>query len=500
MITPAFKVTQDEDFVIINVKISSIRFDAPGMEMVVTGNVFVFHLSPYYLRLRFPHNLVDDERATAEYKLSEETIHIKLPKEERGKVFEDLDFPSKLLAREGDILQADNLNNVEANTNNIAKGPLIQEIGGEKSQSDEVQNIAQLGETFNWEIEQKIAEDSMDVLSAKYGFDNNYNSIVSVSVANGNDINELDEPEKSTADERVNERLRKENLKFDPEYYVSEYMTNKFGSDEDLVINGIKELLQFTPAIVKQYLKWYKNAENKDATMPVDFTEKEQEQMQKNLPNKNYLVQDLKPLYITILNLLFAYVFEQIENEGVQQTESGWTIGKLTPQLCFLDQQLMVKKEVLISENPNEDISVIRAAIIAGIRRGLSYPLHRNFELTKKTWNYVYYILRGGKRLIIKCLLTIHELFRFHDVYYVYNKILLDDLCSWFISSGNENIIRSLAIELKKELDTVTSETINFDCIADFNAETGEPVWENLTLKEMEILSESEYLASLEPN
>ena len=32
-------------------------------------------------------------------------------------------------------------------------------------------------------------------------------------------------------------------------------MTHKYGSEEDLEINGIKELLKFTPSVVKQYLQ-----------------------------------------------------------------------------------------------------------------------------------------------------------------------------------------------------------------------------------------------------
>lgn len=91
-------------------------------------------------------------------------------------------------------------------------------------------------------------------------------------------------------------------------------------------------------------------------------------------------------------------------------------------------------------------------------------------------------------------MLDIHEVFRFHDVYYVYNTILLNDLCSWFISEGNENIIRSLAIELKKELDQMKKTDIDFDCVCGIDESSGEVSWENMNIEEMEILSEQEYL------
>lgn len=491
MITPSFKITQDDEFVHINVKVSSIRFNAAGLEMVVEENVFVLHLSPYYLRLRFPHGLVDDERASAKYRVSDESIQIQIPKLEKGCFFEDLDVPTKLLARQGDLLGADSI----AKKPEEKKGPLIQELDGDLndfgSKKEGIDSIASLGEAFNWEIEQTPMDSTNGLLKIKYGFENLYDTIISVSLSNGNDINELDDPEHTSANDRIKERIRKENYKFDAEYYVSEYMIYKYESPEDLEINGIKDVLKYTPPVIKQYLKWYKSAEHKDAIMPIEFTEQEQNQMQKELPKKEYLVHDVKILYITILSLLFAYVFELIESEGSHNSETAWTIGKLAPQICFLDQQL-------ISEEEAKHFSIIKAAIFTGIRRSLSYPLHRNYELSTKAWNFVYYILRGGKRLVARCLLDIHEVFRYHDVYYVYNKVLLDDLCSWFIAQGNENVIRSLAIETKKEIDHLSKDEIEFNCISGIDPENGEPTWENMTLREMEILAETQYEESLQ--
>lgn len=487
MLTPRFGITQDEEFIFINIEISNVRFNAPGLEMVVDENLFVFHLSPYYLRLRFPHDLVDDERAKAEYKAKNESIDIRIPKLNKGQFFEDLDLPTKLLARQGDVLGADAISSQQSNKK---KKPLIQEVNS--SCTNSVEETPEVGEHFNWEIKQTLPSNSADLLKTKYGFDNNYDSIISVSISNGNDINELDDPEHTEPNERVKERLRKENLKFDPEYYVSDFMTCKYGSEEDLEISGIRNLLSYVPPMAKRYLKWYKNAEDKEAVMSLDFTDEEQKQMQSNIPKKTHLVDDVKTLYLTTLSLLFAYNFEQVENEGSHTTESAWTIGKLAPQLSCLDQQ------ILLIENL-QDFSIIKAIIVTGIRRSLSYPLHRNYDLSIKAWNFVYYVLRGGKRLVLKCLLDIHEVFRFHDIYYVYNKILLDDLLSWFISDGSENVLRSLAHEVKKELNSLQKKEVEFDCVSGLDEETGEPTWENMTLEEIEFLSEQEYLEQANP-
>lgn len=499
MITPRFSITQDEEFIFLKIFISSIRFSAVGLEIIIQENMIIFHLSPYYLRLRFPHELIDDERSTAQYDSKDECINVKVAKLNKNEYFEDLDLPTKLLARQGDLAGADALTeNTDAKK---TQKPLIQEVetdGVSNNIKDDVKTIGQMGEGFNWEIEQKMDSSTNNgILKTKYGFDNLYDTVISVSTSNGNDINELDEPEHTDANDRVIERLRKENLKFDPEYYVSEYMTHKYGNEEDLEINGIKELLKFTPSIVKQYLQWYKDSTNPNLVMPIEFTDEEQKQMQDNLPKKSYLVEDIKPLYVTILSVLFSYVFEQIENEGTHTTESAWTMGKLCPQISFLDQQLKQVNELQDGmkeiSKVNKDSSLIKIAIITGIRRALSYPLHRNYDLAMKAWTFVYYILRGGKRLVIRALLDIHETFRFHDVYYVYDKVLLDDLTAWFISQGSENVIRSLALEMRKEQESLSKQDIEFECIASFNEQTGEPEWETLNIREMEILAESEY-------
>ncbi|QLQ78980.1 hypothetical protein HG537_0B03270 [Torulaspora globosa] len=487
MLTPEFVVSQDDKFVFIKVKVSTVRFSASGLEMAVDGTVFVFYLSPYYLRLTFPDEIVDDERATAKYCSKEECIDIQLPKLREGTFFEDLDVPTKLLARRGDLVGAHALSKRDQGL----KKPLIEEIGfgNENLEKDDLQAISAAGDSFNWEIEQNVKGQCDGLLSMKYGFEDLYDTSVSVSVSNGNDINELDDPERTAPNDRVRERLGKEDLKFDPEYYVSEYMIKRYATAEDLIINGIEEVMKFTPAVVKDYLKWYKNTDDRSCVMPVVFTEKEQEQMQKYIPRKEYLVSDPKRLYVTVLCLLFAYIFEEMETGGVHNTESAWSIGKLTPQICFLDQQLVL-------EDTTGGPSLIRAAIITGIRRSLSYPLHRNYDLSTKAWTFVYYVLRGGKRLVTRCLLDIHEIFRFHDVYYVYNRILLDDLCSWFISQGSENVTRSLALELKKELDQISKDEIEFNCISGVNDDTGELTTENMTIREMEILAEKQFQES----
>lgn len=513
MITPRFDIEQDDEFLNIKISINNVRFSSSGVEVNINENVLIFHLSPYYLRLRFDHNLVDDERATANFIPGESKILIKAPKANKGEFFADLDLHTKLLAR---------INIGDSVEDKKPQGSLIEEVSSGDNK-EKIEDIAKLGENFDWEIEQVEETEHDELLSQsfKYGFNNNYLGLIGVSVSNGNDINDLSDPEHTNAIDRTRQRIQKENNGFDDEYFASEYITLKYGTEEDLDINRIKNILTFTPKFVQQYQDWV-NQQSPDKAndiMPVEFTETEQKQMADNLPRKEYILapETIKLNYITILNVLFSFNFENIENEGDHTSESVWTIGKLTPQIAGLDQQLILPdsaKEEPKDENGNEVLmkevtsaplgsekkqpeSIIKTAIVAGIKRSLCFPLHRNYELSKKAWESTFQILKGGQRLVIKNLLAVHELFRFHDVYYVYNKCLLDDLVAWFISQGNETVVRSLALELEQQLLNLTKDDIAFECLADVDMETGEPSMETVTVSELEVLSDQMYNESI---
>lgn len=476
MLTPFFTIDQNEEFIFINVKVSHIRFSALAIEMVVDNELFIFSLNPYYLRIRLPFPLVDDERAHAEFDLKEGFVRIKVAKENKGQVFPDLDLTAKLLARKEPELAPQ-------------QKPLIEDL--DVSNADVSEGVAQEGEKHDWEIEQTAETLEDQPLTVQYGFNNAYNGVIGVSMSNGNDINELGNPEAAQGPDRVLERLIKENIKFDPEYYAADYIMEKYPSpDDDKIFAGI---LKWKLPATKMFANWYsKNqalpAEERSLTMPVVFSKEEQEKMLQ-LPRKNYLVDDShKPqLYVLIASLLFAYQYDLRENEGEHNIESAWTVGKLVPQFAFLDSQIHISNE-------SSNDTILRAAIIASVRRALSYPYHRNYKLARAAWNDAYYTLRGGKRMVLKCLLDLKELFRYHDVYYVYDKIWLEDLCLWFIGDQvSENLIRTLAHDLKKEVDALQKSDITFEKVDD--TQDGDEMIA-LDIGEVEIMAEESFAAA----
>lgn len=437
MLTPFFSVSQDDEFVFVDVKVSHVRFSAKAIEMSIDKQVFVFSLPPYYLRLRFPHNCVDDERSHAEFDSKSDTVKIKLPKETKGQAFPDLDLTAKLLARTNEL------------TNSLAaKKPIIEELDIDHTIKD-TNTIADEGLQHDWEVEQELPE--LMTSENKYGFNNEYNDIIGVSVSNGNDINDLADPENTIESQRIMERLIKENIKFDPEYYAADYMMAKDDNDE----KEYKVLMQWKNPYTIQFGKWFKK-EDKEQIMPVEFTKSEQEKMLE-LPKKSYLVSPhhKSQLLNLIVSVLFAYHFDLRETCGDHHVESAWTVGRLVPQIACLDAKLV---------NDETSDSPLKAAIIAGYRRSLCYPLHRNYELSRKVWDDVYYNLRGGKRFVLKCLLAAKELFRFHDVYYVYDIIWFKDLLAWLISEQvSEMDLRQLAHDVKRTVDEITKDVIVFE-------------------------------------
>lgn len=468
MLTPVFAVTQDDDFIYIAVEVSNVRFSAKAIEMVASADLFVFSLPPYYLRLRLPHNVVDDERSHAAFNSASGCVDIKIPKEIPGQNFPDLDLPAKLLARK----------EVQP------KGPLIEELDVTNEVSDE-RNLAADAAAHDWEIEQHVAP--APLAGAQYGFNHAFSGLVGVSTANGNDINELGDPESAAPVDRVLERLIKENIKFDPEYYAADYILEKHPADDD--DKDFAAIFAWKLPLTTQFLAWYKQQqlllpENRDSYMPVEFTKEEHERMVQ-LPRKSHLVDPahVSELLALIVSLLFAYHYDLRENEGEHTVESAWTVGKLVPQIAFLDAQLHIAS--------SESTSILRAAVVSGFRRALSYPYHRSYNLAVKAWSDAYYTLRGGRRMVVRALLAARELFRFHPVYYVYDKVWLEDLCVWAISdSVSELLVRQLAHDLKRETEKISRQDITFEKVDD--TQTGDAMVV-LDVGDVEAMAEESY-------
>ena len=96
-VTPEFKIRQDNEFVYIDIHVPYVRVS--DMDFTIDGTLFSFYCKPYLLKLNFPGNLVDDDRARATYDIENRngTITCYVPKE-TAEFFPDLDLITKLLS------------------------------------------------------------------------------------------------------------------------------------------------------------------------------------------------------------------------------------------------------------------------------------------------------------------------------------------------------------------------------------------------------------------
>ncbi|RUS24233.1 SHQ1 protein-domain-containing protein [Jimgerdemannia flammicorona] len=450
MITPAFTVEQDENSIIITINAPHIR--AQDVEIFVEGNEFKFYLQPYFLRLNLPGNIIEDDRASASYDVASGKVTARLPKETPGEHFPDLDLLTKLLARKGETLVGES--KMEASK---ARKPLIEVIGGEsiEMESGETEMDVEEGIEFDWEIPQELPRQDI-ITNTYYGFNSQYNGFFTHVQETMNEVNDVEDPERSTPESRRRNRIEKEDRKFDDEYYLGDFINDeeiqsalKYKTvwwrdlrriqkltkekEEDQSLNATKApFIQevTTPAdhdVMAIDMNKLRIADENESLIP--FTERDQELM-RGLPNKEYLIQNEKSIYLGLVDILFAYSYNHRITEGDNTVESAWTIGKLSPTISCLEQ-----------------FTTLKETITACYRRALAFPLYRHYALCDKVLQDVYVLLRLGKRAALKALLETRDLLDHHDVYYVYSKVWLEDYCVW-IQGASDKVVRTLAHEL----------------------------------------------------
>lgn len=139
-------------------------------------------------------------------------------------------------------------------------------------------------------------------------------------------------------------------------------------------------------------------------------------------------------LYLTLLTLLFAYAYEARTTQRDPTPESAWTIASLTPAFSALDPPPY-------GHPPSSDPSTFTEAeladtLTASYRRSLAFPLYRSFALAEACRADVAALLARGKRVVARCLMEMKDILDYHDVYYVYSKIWVDDFCTWTLANA----------------------------------------------------------------
>ncbi|XP_053576862.1 protein SHQ1 homolog [Bombina bombina] len=383
MITPAFELVQDEDFLTINIRIPYAKVSE--IDVYIEGDDFKFYAKPYFLRLTLPGRIVEDGRQKANYNSDNGTFTIRVPKETPGQNFEGLNLLTSLLAPKG----------------KRSTKSLIEEIGSPDGAEEEEED------EFDWQIEQTPFEDATDdVLNSQctYGFGNSQKGVFNRLQEELNDIIDLRDPDTTAPSERTKRRLAAENEKFNPDHYLADFF-------ED---DTIRHLLKYKPWWVVE-LSGMSFSATDSLENKVTFNDKEKEQLRK-LTNKSYLL-DKKTqhlVYLGLIDLLLAYCYEIRVTEGERNVESAWNIRKLSGTLSWFENYTCIK-DVLVSFG----------------RRVVCYPLYRHFSLVTKAVKDMVAAFRMGKAAVLKCLLDIHSIFQENDPAYILNELYITDYCVW---------------------------------------------------------------------
>uniref|UniRef100_A0A8C0EB59 Protein SHQ1 homolog n=1 Tax=Balaenoptera musculus TaxID=9771 RepID=A0A8C0EB59_BALMU len=409
MLTPAFDLSQDPDFLTVAIRVPYSRVSE--FDVYFEGVDFKFYAKPYFLRLTLPGRIVENGSEQGSYAADKGIFTIRLPKETPGQHFEGLNMLTALLA---------------PRKSRTAK-PLVEEIGASEVSEEGVEDD---DEEFDWEIEQspyeEVPESTLNP-ECRYGFGNLRSGVFQRLQDELSDVIDLKDPDFTPAAERRQKRLAAELAKFDPDHYLADFFEDE----------AVKQVLEYSPWWIDLYSKMMaslgKSQEQENLAALVSFSEEEKYQLRKFV-NKSYLLDKraCRQVYYSLIDILLAYCYEIRVTEGEKHVESAWNIRKLSPTLCWFETWTNVH-EILVSFG----------------RRVLCYPLYRHFKLVMQAYRDTIKMLQLGKSAVLKCLLDIHKIFQENDPAYILNDLYISDYCVW-IQKAKSRKLAALAEALKK--------------------------------------------------
>ncbi|KAG8748029.1 hypothetical protein FRC10_009781 [Ceratobasidium sp. 414] len=414
--------TQDDVSLTVELYVPSVR--AADVEIHVEDTLFSIHINPYFLRLNFPHPVLEDDESSATYDPASGTLTVRLTKETEGTHFPDLDLLAKLLAPRSAAALGEE---------GRARQPLIEVLDSGDSLAEQLNDKLQLNhehEVFakaaenDWQIEQATPDEDLDSpgLSTRtaYGFLDLHTGYFVHVTSTENEVNELGaEAENAALARRRELREINEENKWDEEHYLADLV------DDDTI---------------HELVDWHAEADE-----PFTFTEEENMTMLR-LPRREYLLSPSRThqLRITLCTILFAALYDIRTTQNDPTPESAWTICSLVPAFSALDPPIS-----------------LHSALRTSYRRALAFPLYRSFPLCQRIQQDIADVLSRGTRVVTRFMLKTKKILDSHDVYYVYSKIWLDDFCAWLASHTTDQELKTLSAEVVST--TVSKNDIGWD-------------------------------------
>lgn len=221
MITPRFRIEQDDNFVTLFVSAPYVKYSEG--EMVIFDNTFTFYCKPYHLKLYFSGEVVEDGTESAVYSVDKAEFEIKVPKACKGEVFQNLDMLTLLMTPGRD--------------KPVKAKALIEVIGStsfdtsDDNSQESVDVLDMDPDEIDWSIEQTIPEEELVTDSTvKYGFNNMYSCVFTKVQEDLSELLDLPDPDKTLASERRQLQHNYELSAFNPDHYIADLI------EDDMII------------------------------------------------------------------------------------------------------------------------------------------------------------------------------------------------------------------------------------------------------------------------
>jgi protein SHQ1 len=451
MITPLFKVDQNENFILLSIQVKYVKIS--DVDFHIENNNFKFYLKPYFLNLFFSDNLKpDSENNSSSYDVDKGLLDCRIEKDVPGTEFKNLDMVSTLLLKDG--------KNQTVSENLISKK--VEEISGnganESTTLNQQTSIEEIKQNFLSKIKDEESLNSylLEIISKEtlssdfgeisltqnnkkfgYGFNNEFYDVFKNREEERLELLDIN-PETEQLKHRYFAKMEKENEEFVPERYYYD-----MNSEED---ENLKSAIKLS---LDKYIKKY--SENN-----FQFNEKELNTLmtinKTKLSLLEYETNIYFEFYLQSIDILFAFIYDLRLTDFEHNSESGWTVNKLSSVLsnCVDYKNIFYS----FSDVPPFDYleESVKNVLIACYRRALTHPLYRNLELCEKIKNDLVKVfgLENNTFFILKFFLRVRQIFESSEPRHILNKIYVDGYIQWVQSYSMKEVWKILGGVIKK--------------------------------------------------
>ncbi|CAD5225868.1 unnamed protein product [Bursaphelenchus xylophilus] len=343
MITPFFKLEQTEEHVVVTIKAPNANIrDA---EIDFCEKTFIFSAAPYFLRLYLPGFVGIPENSSSDYEADSGTFVIKVPKQNKGEEFKDLEMLSELLKPQRPSGQS----NVEELEEEI-EGVLADQKLQKEEESPNLEEIKKFGYGFGWYkmgIMKKFGEELEDLFAIR-------------------------NPDEVEITKRYDIMVKNDEKSFDSEHYLAD------------LFDVPDELTQ----IIKSSLPSNIFTFNDDDRLILKDL--------KVIKLKRFTAEENKQIMYSLLDILFSYLLDLRINDWEPNVQSDVMVAKISPSISNFVRFSTLKDSITsairrtlcyclyrnfdLCKKELEDLDVI-------LEKGRSCLLHCLLALRKRFYN-----------------------------------------------------------------------------------------------------------------